>query len=114
MSGTNKAARPESLTGTTHKMKTGCGNVYITLNRGEDGMPFEMFISAAKSGVCMSTQAETIGRLISHMARCGLDLRPLINELKGIWCQQHDGNKNKALSCADAIAQVLMLELQGE
>lgn len=109
---TAKATRPDVLRGKTYEITTGCGPAYVVLNRGEDGLPFEMFIYAGKSGACMSVQTETIGRLISHMARCGLDLRPLIKQLKGIRCGQHDGDK--ALSCADAIAQVLMLELQGE
>jgi len=34
--------RPEVLPGTTYKLKTGCGNIYVIINDHE-GKPFEVF-----------------------------------------------------------------------
>ncbi len=101
-----KAPRPEVLTGRTYCQRTGCGKVYVTVNRDADGNVFELFIRAAKAGGCMAAQTETIGRLVSWQARHGLDVSGLPHYIKGISCKERLG-KEGAQSCADAIARVL-------
>ncbi len=48
--------RPEDLKGITSKIKTGYGNLYVTVNT-MDGKPFEVFAQIGKSGY--STKADT-------------------------------------------------------
>lgn len=100
--------RPDVIIGTTTKMNTGCGNLYVTINQGPDGEFFEVFTQMGKAGGCAASQLEAIGRLISLALRGGLDLKIVIEQLKGIRCPSPSwANGRKIFSCADAIAQVL-------
>ena len=107
-----KAARPVVLDGKTYFQYTGCGKVYVTINRHK-GHIFELFIRAAKAGGCMAAQCETIGRLVSWQARHGLDVKGLIPYIKGISCKERLGKEGEQ-SCADAIALVLELDIERE
>jgi ribonucleoside-diphosphate reductase alpha chain len=99
--------RPESLTGTTKEMHTGCGKLYVTINRDELGL-FEIFNQMGKAGGCASSQSEAIGRLVSLAVRSGVDPREVIKQLKGISCQKNSwDNGDIILSCADAVAKSL-------
>ncbi len=100
--------RPDVIIGTTTKMNTGCGNLYVTINQGPDGEFFEVFTQMGKAGGCAASQLEAVGRLISLALRGGLDLKIVIEQLKGIRCPSPSWtNGRKIFSCADAIAQVL-------
>ncbi len=104
--------RPQTLVGVTRKIATGCGNLYITINRDENGNLFEVFTNIGKAGVCAQAQAEAIGRLVSLALRSGVSPRQIIRQLKGISCQVPVWSKNeKITSCADAIARALEQEL---
>ncbi|MCL6465136.1 MAG: vitamin B12-dependent ribonucleotide reductase [candidate division WOR-3 bacterium] len=104
--------RAHLLTGVTRKMATGCGNLYVTINRDESGRLFEVFTNIGKAGVCAQAQAEAIGRLVSLILRSGVDPRQIVKQLKGISCQSPAWSKNeKITSCADAIAKALEQEL---
>ncbi|MFQ3573074.1 MAG: vitamin B12-dependent ribonucleotide reductase [Thermodesulfovibrionales bacterium] len=100
--------RPPVVTGGTRLMKTGCGNLYVTINEDENGRPFEVFTNIGKAGGCASSQAEAIGRLISLALRSGVDSEEIVKQLKGISCHQptwYEGGR--ILSCSDAIAKAL-------
>ncbi|MDP2924061.1 MAG: ribonucleotide reductase N-terminal alpha domain-containing protein [Candidatus Omnitrophota bacterium] len=100
--------RPEVIFGTTTKVSTGCGNLYITINQGEDGDFFEVFTQMGKAGGCAASQLEAVGRLVSLALRGGVDLKVIIEQLKGIRCPSPSwANGKKIFSCADAIARVL-------
>ncbi|MGC9046100.1 MAG: vitamin B12-dependent ribonucleotide reductase, partial [Thermodesulfovibrio sp.] len=78
--------RPEVLKGVTRLMKTGCGNLYVTINKDEESKPFEVFTNIGKAGGCAASQAEAIGRLISLALRSGIEPEEIIKQLKGISC----------------------------
>ncbi len=100
--------RPEVTTGTTSKVMTGCGNLYVTMNEDPSGGPFEVFTQMGKAGGCASSQLEAIGRLVSLAMRSGVESREIVEQLRGIRCPAPSWeNGERILSCADAIARVL-------
>jgi ribonucleoside-diphosphate reductase alpha chain len=76
--------RPEVIQGTTTKVATGCGNLYITINIDEAGRPFELFTQMGKAGGCAASQLEAIGRLVSLGFRSGIEVRAIIEQLRNI------------------------------
>ncbi len=99
--------RPEITYGQTHKLKTGCGSLYVTINKDKEGV-FEVFTLMGKSGGCAASQNETTGRLISLALRSGVDVASIIRQLQGIRCPVPIWDKgNLVLSCSDAISRAL-------
>jgi len=100
--------RPEVISGATRLMKTGCGNLYVTINEDGNGYPFELFTSMGKAGGCAASQSEAIGRLVSLAFRSNIMPEEIVKQLKGISCHEpawHSGGR--ILSCSDAIAKAL-------
>jgi len=103
--------RPQLTKGFTEKVKIGCGNLYITVNYDDNGI-CEVFTNLGRAGGCPS-QSEATSRLISIALRSGMDVKAIIEQLKGIRChstirQKANGNKDiKVLSCPDAIGKAL-------
>ncbi len=100
--------RPQTIKGETRGMKTGCGNIYITVNEDENGQLFELFTHMGKAGGCAASQAEAIGRLVSLALRSNIEPEAIINQLKGITCHEQTWTSGgKITSCSDAIAKAL-------
>ena len=100
--------RPEVTVGTTTKITTGCGNLYVTVNQDGEGNFVEVFTQMGKAGGCAASQLEAIGRLISLALRGGIEPKIIIEQLKGIRCPSPSwANGKKIFSCADAISRVL-------
>lgn len=99
--------RPEVTTGVTRRVRTGCGNLYVTINEDEFG-PVEIFTQMGKAGGCAASQAEAISRLVSLALRSHIPLEAVVRELKGISCHRvvWQGG-DRILSCADAIGNTL-------
>jgi len=99
--------RPEVLQGFTEKIKTGYGNLYVTVNMFE-GKPFEVFASIGKSGYSTMADTEAICRLISLGLRSGISVAQIVKQLQGIGGSQPIFERRGVISSIpDAIAKVL-------
>lgn len=99
--------RPAALKGSTYKMQTGCGPLYVTINEDKEGL-FELFTTIGKSGGCAASQCEAIGRMVSLAWRSGVQPKQVVRQLLDIACHSPIGlGEKKTLSCADAVAKAI-------
>ena len=108
-------ARPDVIYGFTQKIPTGLGMLFLTVNE-MDGKPFEVFATIGKSGGSITAKAEAIGRLVSLALRSGVEVREIVEQLKGIGGENPKFMKKHLVkSIPDAIAHVFESRyLQGD
>jgi len=74
--------RPRSAHGMTHRLDTGCGKIYLTVNyQPESGEVLETFITTGSDGGCL-IYTEATSRLISLAIRGGIPLKEITEQLK--------------------------------
>lgn len=98
--------RPRTLQGTTHKINTSQGTVYITVTF-RDGKPVEVFCNLSKSGTSPSAWAQAVGRLVSLTLRCGIPVDAVVRQLSNISDETVWDNGIPIKSVPDGIARVL-------
>ncbi len=99
--------RPAVLEGFTEKIRTGYGNLYVTVNL-KNGKPFEVFAHIGKSGYTTMADTEAICRLISLALRSNISVDQIIKQLRGIGgSAQVYSEGARVQSIPDAIAQIL-------
>ena len=99
--------RPRAMNGITERFRTGHGNMYVTLNFGETGEPFEIFAVLGKAGGCDSAQLEAVSRLASLALRSNVNPQEIIYNLQGITCCPAWDNGTQIQSAPDAMAHML-------
>jgi ribonucleoside-diphosphate reductase alpha chain len=103
-----KRRRPAVLSGTTRKMNSPLGDVYVTINEDEAHHPFEVFATLGKAGSVAMADTEAMGRLISLALRFGIPVMEVYQQLRGISSDRAIGfGEKKVLSVPDAIAQAI-------
>lgn len=103
--------RPKITFRQTEKFKTGCGSVYVSINKDDKERLFEIFSALGKGGGCPA-QSEATARLASLCLRCGVDPAEIVRQLRRIVCPtacsaRAAGKPVDVTSCPDAIARVL-------
>ena len=96
--------RPQTTHGVTERVRTGHGNMYVTINFEEDTKPFEVFGTLGKAGGCDSAQLEAISRLVSLALRSGIDPANVTEQLRGITCCPAWDSGTLVRSSPDALA----------
>ena len=100
----SKRSRPDLLKGSTRRIETPLGTMYVTITEDDRGQPFEVFISLGKAGAPLMADVEAIGRLISLALRSGVPMPEIYRQLRGISSDRPVGlGPNKVLSVPDAI-----------
>lgn len=79
-----KRDRPSHLTGSTQRIETGFGSLYVTINEDQDGRAFELFTNTGNSGGMEAGFSEAISKCISIGLRSGVDPEELSKTLQGI------------------------------
>ena len=106
--------RPQSIRGVTERVRTGHGNMYVTINFDEQDKPFEVFGNLGKAGGCDSAQLEAISRLVSLALRSGIDPDAVLEQLRGITCCPAWDEGTLVRSGPDAVALALERHTGGE
>ena len=103
-----KRSRPDRLRGTTHRLETPLGTMFVNITEDDKGQPFEVFITLGKAGGSAMADAEAMGRLISLSLRSGIPIMEVHKQLRGISSDRAVGlGPNKVLSVPDAIGIAL-------
>ena len=105
--------RPRDITGVTQRLRTGHGNMYITVNNDEEGIPFEVFGNLGKAGGCDSAQLEAITRLTTLALRSRISPDEIISQMQGITCCPAWEEGVLIKSSPDALALALYRLTQG-
>lgn len=112
-----KRSRPELLRGTTRRVETPLGTLYVTITEDEKAQPFEVFMSLGKAGGALMADVEALGRLISLSLRSGIPMREIHRQLRGISSDRVMGlGPMKVMSVPDAVGIAIekwLLDKQG-
>ena len=106
--------RPRQISGVTERVRTGHGNMYVTINFEQEGTPFEVFSTLGKAGGCDSAQLEAISRLVSLALRSGINPRDVVAQLRGITCCPAWDQGTLVRSGPDAVALALERYISGD
>ncbi|MFB6137170.1 MAG: ribonucleoside-diphosphate reductase, adenosylcobalamin-dependent, partial [Halobacteriaceae archaeon] len=76
--------RPPALRGTSQRIQTGYGKLYVTINEDpQTGQPFEVFANIGHSGGFTNSFTEALGKVVSAALQAGVDPDEIVDELRG-------------------------------
>ncbi len=106
------APRPRKIAGTTDRIETPVGKLYMTINKA-NGHLYEVFLNIGKAGADITADAEGYGRLLSMLFKVGVPPELIIDQLRGIGGSGSIGfGKERVRSLPDGIARVLEMYLE--
>ena len=108
----SRASRSRTLSGTTTKIQTGMGNLYVTINRDENDNLYEVFATIGKAGGTEVANTEAICRLASLVMQHGISSEEIASQLIGIQSEPIWDNGVLIKSMPDAIGKTLA-EIEG-
>ncbi len=108
--------RPPVLEGKTIKVKTGCGNMYLTIN-SQDGELLEVRAQIGKCGCCVRLLLEQVSNLYSKLLQVGAPKEDMITFFEKNTWKVSCGNsfmfeEKEYTSCLDYIAQTVFKEFK--
>jgi ribonucleoside-diphosphate reductase alpha chain len=97
----------QGLPSRSYPVETPLGKLRLFVNE-LDGRPFEVFAIIGRAGSDVMAFTEAIGRLLSLALRCGIPVRLLAEQLRGIGGSRSAGfGPNQVRSVPDAIGKLL-------
>jgi len=106
------APRPRKIAGTTNRVETPVGKLYVTINEA-NGRLYEAFLNIGKAGADITADAEGYGRLLSMLFKIGVPPDMIVDQLRGIGGSGSIGfGKDRVRSLPDGIARVLEIYLE--
>jgi ribonucleoside-diphosphate reductase alpha chain len=102
----------EALESKTMKIKTGCGNLYVTVCYAS-GEPVQVICRLGKTGGCASALMEGISGVLTYvLSKKDWDIEGITAPLAGIRCPNATISDGKEIeSCVDGIAHALAVML---
>ena len=111
-----KLQRPKTTKGISIQKEVGCGHLYVTVAKGENGYT-EVFATLGKAGGCSNCQNEILTTTITLGLRYGIPMEEYIRKMVGVQCPNPKmfPMEERCLSCPDAIGKAMkqFLEAQG-
>lgn len=106
-----KQVRPKVVRGETLKVKSPCGEVFVTMNDSDTGDLMEIFVRFGKSGTCASLVANALTMITSYGLRSGMDVTDAIKGLIGHGCHKAPvyDEGGQITSCVDAIGKAIRI-----
>lgn len=104
-----KDEEPDALQGMSHRISTGYGKLYVTVNHDpETGEPMEIFANIGSSGGFTNSFTEAIAKTISIALQNGTEPEMIVDSLRGVRSPKvaWDGGE-QVNSIPDAIALAL-------
>jgi ribonucleoside-diphosphate reductase alpha chain len=94
--------------GLTFKVNTGCGRLYVTINKHKGPDKYQILLQAGAGRGCLTSSLDAVGKLSNVILDKGGELGDIVDALKGISCPSpHFVNNKLILSCYDAVAKVI-------
>lgn len=98
--------RLRNLKGNTRQIRTGEGNIYITVTHDNEGNPREIFATRGKGGTCDAAFIDALTRLVSLALQHDIPVGSIVKQLHGITC--HPGFDTRVVgSVPDAMSLAL-------
>jgi ribonucleoside-diphosphate reductase alpha chain len=107
-------ARPDVIQGTTQRIETGYGHLYVTINEDEHGL-FEVFAQIGHGGGYTASFTEAVARLVSLCLRSGIPVDEVVEQMEGIRSPKVAWDHgDRVYSVPDALAKALNRQVSGE
>ena len=109
--------RPKEYNGKTQKYKTGCGALYVTLNRDEEGTLREVVLVLGKCGSCKNTDFYILGVLLSVLLQSDISDAKIKKTIKKHFVDSSCENpfsydENPKATCYDVIGRSIIKALE--